>query len=254
MAARRRKIEDETPGDDALSSLRALLDRLPPDQVKAPRVPVSRLAAEALALSATAESLRERLLTKRLEPEHLDHLPVLARALTMAQAELDAARGPRRTEAELALEAQAVELRAEMMTAGRFALRGDANAQGTLDRVQDGRGLDDLAMDLTTLAVFFERHARELAKVGAEPGALAGRARELAATLVREVARRRAEPGGPSSEVKEVRDRIASLLVETMAEVRAAGAFAFRKEPRVLAKFHSAYNVAKRRRRGGAEE
>jgi hypothetical protein len=254
LAARRRKTTDEATGGDELSSLRALLDRLPPEEVKAPRVPVARLASEALALAASADLVREALLAKRLEEEHLDHLPVLARALVMAQAELDASRGPRRTEAELALEAQAVELRRDIVTAGRYALRADRDAQAPLDHVQEGTGLDDLAMDLTTLAVFAERHARELAKIGADPAALAGRARALSEALTRAVARRRAGPDGAQSEVKEVRDRIASLLVETMAEVRAAGAFAFRKAPRVLAKFHSPYNAAKRRRRGETGE
>jgi hypothetical protein len=252
--ARTRKPQHEAPSDDPLTSLRALLDRLPPEEVKAPRVPVARLTAEALALSAAVESAREALLSKRLEEEHLDHLPVLARALAMAQAELDASRGPRRTEAELALEAQAVALRSEMVVAARFALRSDEDALKVIAHVQEGKGLDDLNLDLQTLAVFFDRHARELAKVGAEPAPKAAQARALAAKLGREVARRRGTPDA-SSEVKEVRDRIASLLIETMAEIRAAGAYAFRKDPRTLAKFHSAYNGAKRkkRRRGPSE-
>lgn len=253
MAARKRKEADETPDGDGLSSLRALLDRLPPEAVKEPRVPIAKLAAEALALAATAEELREELLAKRLEAEHLDHLGVLARALSMAQAELDASRGARRSQTELALEAQAVELRRDMVTAGRFALRGDRNALAAIDRVQDGKGLADLAQDLVDLAALFDLHARALAKVGAEPEPLAERARTLSKTLVLEVARRHSSSRGPS-ETREVRDRIASLLIETMAEVRAAGAFTFRKNPRALAKFHSSYNVAKRRRRGKTED
>ncbi|MCU0687649.1 MAG: hypothetical protein MUF34_36295, partial [Polyangiaceae bacterium] len=182
MAERTRKAPPPPPRD-ALASLRALLDGLTPEEIKAPRVPISSLTAEALALSVTAESVRDALLAKGLDPDHLEHLPVLARSLAMAQAELDAGRGPKRTEEELALEARAVALRAEIVAAGRFALRTNEQAQNQLNAVQKGKGLDDLAQDLRDLAAFAERYAPELTKINAEPARQAALARELSITL-----------------------------------------------------------------------
>ncbi|HEU4535741.1 MAG TPA: hypothetical protein VFS00_16560, partial [Polyangiaceae bacterium] len=250
---RTRKPPAGPPPRDALRSLRALLDALPPDEVKAPRVPIGSLMAEALALSDVAEAVRDALLAKGLDPDHLDHLPVLARSLEMAQAELDASRGPRRSEEDLALEARALALRSDLVAAGRFALRADPAAQAELDAVRKGKGLDDLARDLRALADFAERHARALAQINAEPARQAALARELSATLAAKLARRRGSPDG-TSEVREVRDRIATLLIDTMAEIRAAGAYAFRKDPAQLAKFRSPYNGEKRGRRPRADE
>ncbi len=247
MSGRANRPPSKPPPRDPLVSLRALLDGLPPDEVKAPRVPVDRLAAEALALAEDAASVRGALLAKGLAPEHLDHLPVLARALSLAQAELDAARGPARGEADLALEARAVAVRAEFVALGRFALRASPDALGELERLQKGKSLDDLARDLRGLAALAGRHAPDFERVQAEPARRAARALEAAAALEDEAARRRAPPGAPSG-VKEVRDRVATLLAETVAEVRAAGAYAFRKDPPLLAKFRSSYNEAKRRR------
>jgi hypothetical protein len=53
----------------------------------------------------------------------------------------------KRSAAEVALELQALELRADMVADGRFALRSDADAQAILDRIQEGEGLDDLIQD-----------------------------------------------------------------------------------------------------------
>jgi hypothetical protein len=248
VAERTRKPSSKPPTGDALASLRALLDALPPEEVKAPRVPIDQLTSEALELGETAAAVRDALLAKGLDAQHIDHLPVLARALAMAQAELDATKGARRSEAEVALEAEAVALRDEITAAGRFALRADAEALAELDGAQGGKGLVELARDLEALAALAERRARDLAKVNAEPARLAARAREVAAALASEAAFRRGAPGAPSG-AKEVRDRIASLLIETVAEVRAAGTYAFRKDPALLAKFRSPYNGAKRGRR-----
>lgn len=252
MAGRTSRTSSKPPSRDALASLRALLDELPPDEVKAPRVPIDRLAAEALALAATADSVRDALLAKGLAPDHIDHLPVLAHALTLAQADLDAARGPRRGEAELALEAQAFALRSEIVSIARIALRATPEALAELEGAQKAKAADELARGLRDLAAFAARHAAAFAKVKAEPARQVARARELAGALEAEATRRRDAPDGQAG-AKGVRDRIATLLIETMAEVRAAGTYAFRKDPRLLTEFRSPYNGEKRGRRARPE-
>lgn len=234
----------------ALAAMRGRLDDLPAEEVRPPTIPVDNLVAEALALSVTATSVRDDLVAKGLPPEQIDNLPTYAHGLAEAQAELNAIRGLKRSEAEINLEAQGVELRAEMIADGRFALRKNRDAQAALDRVQEGTGLDDLVQDLKDLAAFHGRFASDLETIGAEPKVKAERARKVAGELEGYVARRRGADGEEVGAL-DTRDRAASLLIETMAEVRAAGAYAFRKNPRVLVKFRSAYNA--RRGRGSKQ-
>ncbi|HEU4405629.1 MAG TPA: hypothetical protein VFS43_10095 [Polyangiaceae bacterium] len=244
---------DERPPETALASVRGRLAELPEGDVHAPPMPVDRMVAEALSLHVSAQAVREVLLGKRLEPEQIDQLPVLAHALSEAQAELNPVRGLRRSEAERAVEAEAVELRAEMMVEARFVLRKDADAQGALDRVQEGNGLDDLVQDLRELAVVVERNEAAFEKAGTEPRVKAARARALATELASQLATRRGADRA-SAAAMDTRDRVASLLAETMAEVRAAATFTLRKNPRLLAKFRSANNVRKRGRQGESPE
>ncbi len=238
----------DTPTTSALAAARGLLEELPADEVRAPPMPVDRMVAEALSLDVAAQSVRELLISKGLAPEQLAQLPLLADALSEAQAELNPLRSLRRSDPELALEAEAVELRAEVMTEARFVLRKDIDAQGALDRVQEGSGLDDLVQDLRELAVLIELNEAAFEKAGTDPRTKTARARAIATQLATQVATRRGA-GRTSAGALETRDRAATLLADTMAEVRAYAALAFRKTPRLLAKFRSAYNA--RRKNGG---
>lgn len=248
MTTRTKRPPDDLSSGGALASARGLLDQLPDDEVRPPPFPVDRMVAEALSLSVSAESVRELLLAKGLSPAQLTHLPLFAYALSEAQAELNPLRGLRRSEAEIALEAEAVALRAEMMTEARFVLRKDVDAQSALDRVQEGNGLDDLVQDLRELAVLVERNEADFERAGTDPRTKTASARSIATQLATHVANRRGADRA-SAGALETRDRAATLLADVMADVRACAAFALRKNPRLLAKFRSANNA--RRKNGG---
>jgi hypothetical protein len=239
---------DERPPQTALDSIRGRLDELPEDEVRPPPMPIDRMSIEAHALALTAGAVRDQLVAKGLDPAQIELLPMLARAATEAQSQVNALRGAQRSQEELALEAEAVELRAEMMAAGRFGLRKNNDAQAALDRVQDGTGLADLVQDIKDLAAIHDRYAPELEAIGADPKGKAARARALAGKLEIVLATRRAADRSEYVAMN-TRDRAATLLAETMAEVRAAGAYTFRKDQRMLAKFRSEYN--QRRRKAG---
>lgn len=255
MAKRVPKPTHERPPQTALASVVEQLAELPEDEVRPPPIPVDRMSTEAHTLALTAEPVREQLVSKGLDPAHLTRLPVLARALTEAQAQVNALRGAQRSQQELALEAEATDLRAEMLADGRFGLRKSTDAQSALDRVQEGIGLDDLVQDLKDLAAIADLYAPELDAINAAPKAKASRARALAAKLEIVLATRRAADRNEYSAMN-TRDRAATLLANTMAEVRAAGAYAFRKDARMLAKFRSAYNQRRRKlaKQPGVEE
>ncbi|HEU4411484.1 MAG TPA: hypothetical protein VFS43_39935 [Polyangiaceae bacterium] len=240
------KPADPNPQPTALASVSALLAELPEDEVRPPPLPIDRMSAEAHTLALTAESARAELVAKGLDPAQIERLPVLARAATEAQSQVNALRGAQRSQDEIALENEAVELRADMMAAGRFGLRKNNDAQAALDRVQEGNGLDDLVQDLKDLAAINDRYAADLEVIGADPKGKAARARALAGKLEIVLATRRAADRTEHAAM-DTRDRAATLLAETMADVRAAGVYAFRKDPRMLAKFRSAYNQRRRK-------
>jgi hypothetical protein len=247
MAKPKQKPTHERPPQTALASVVEQLAELPEDEVRPPPIPVDRMSTEAHTLALTAEPVREQLVSKGLDPASITRLPVLARALTEAQAQVNALRGAQRSQQELALEAEATDFRAEMLADGRFGLRKNTDAQSALDRVQEGAGLDDLVQDLKDLAAIAVLYAPELDAINAAPKAKASRARALAAKLEMVLAARRAADRNEYSAMN-TRDRAATLLADTMAEVRAAGAYAFRKDARMLAKFRSAYNQQRRRK------
>jgi hypothetical protein len=231
----------------ALSAIRGALAAIPVGEVPLPTMPVDRMIGEGLALARSAKEHAEDLLAAGMEESLIDEVRLRASALAEAQAELVAVRGFKRTLAEVALEQQAMELRSDMIAAGRFALRDDTHAQNVLDRIQEGDGLDDLIQDLRALSVFFRDRKPALERIGAKPDTKRQQADQTASELESLLADRRA---GDVDEIQamDVRNRAAAYLAIAMAEVRATGVYVFRRHPRNATKFRSPYNNI---RRGG---
>lgn len=241
------------PARGALVALRGELQAIAAGEVKPPPIPADRLFGEAAALADTAARHADELASAGLDRALVKGLAVRAQAFSEAQAHLLNVRGLKRSEAEVALEERGVELRADLVAAGRFALRDNADAQKVLDLVQEGEGLDDLVQDLKTLAVFVDKHRDALARIGVEPPAAAARARKIASELGAHLAGRRAVDGDEAAAL-DMRNRASTYLWAAMVEVRAAGAYVFRKDPRVLARFRSAYNAQHRPKRRPGDE
>jgi hypothetical protein len=231
-------------GTMALRALRQELEAIPADEVAVPVIPVDRLVGEGLALAASARQHAGELVGAGLDPALIAGLGVRAQALAEAQAQLLALRGHRRAD-ELALERRAIELRSDMVAGGRYGLREDRDAQAVLDHIQEGEGVDDLIGDLRALAVFFRNRAPALARIGAQPDLTRRQAEETAGELEALLATRRGSDVG-EGQAMDLRNRAATHLWAAMTHVRAAGAYAFRRQPRTLAKFRSAYNTFRR--------
>jgi hypothetical protein len=205
------------------------------------------LVGEALALSVTARRYAARLNCAGCPAALIDGLGPRAHALAEAQAELSALRGRKRSEAEVALEAVATELRGEMIADGRFALRNDPGAQKILDDIQEGEGLEALIQDLKDVAAFSEKYADTLHKIRIDPVAKAARARKIAGELGDYVAARRS---GDTEEAAalDLRNRAATHLLVAVNEVRATGDYVFRKSPRIVVRFRSDRSAERRAR------
>jgi hypothetical protein len=231
----------------ALPIVREALAKIPAGEVPLPTMPVDRMIGEGLALALSAAEHTAELLAAGMEESLIGEVRLRASALAEAQAELVAMRGLKRTLAEVALEQQAMELRADMIADGRFALRDDIHAQSVLDRIQEGDGLDDLIQDLRALSVFFRDRKPALDRIGAKPEIKRQQADKTASELESLLAGRRA---GDNDEIQamDTRNRAAAYLADAMAEVRATGIYVFRRHPRNATKFRSPYNNI---RRGG---
>ncbi len=237
-------------------SARSPLDRLRAELLKiaeptAPSIPVDRLVAEAKLLARAADKRLPALKKVGLDPKLVASLEERAAALSEAQSALTLQRGAQRTKAEIALEKDAVALRSQMVADGRYALRDDDDAQGVLDAIQEGEGLDDLVQDLRELSSFAAANKAALAKVGVKANENAARATKLAAGLETLVLARRDGDNAESHDARDLRDRAATHLAHAVSEIRAAGTYAFRTDESAAQKFRSAYAAHRRARARG---
>jgi hypothetical protein len=233
---------------NALGKLRSELDAMPAAEVHEPPIPVDRLVGEALALAVVSKQTEESLTQAGLDPDLIRALPARAAALAEAEAEWKVLRALKRTETEVALERSGVELRADLVADARFALRHDRDAQAVIDQIQEGEGLDDLVQDLKELETFVRKHTSAFSRIGVRIELKAQRARKIAAELEGHLASRRGSDREESG-AQDLRDRAASHLQAAMSEIRATGAYVFRKRPALLVKFRSAYYRERRLRR-----
>jgi len=230
----------------ALTQVRPVLEDMPVDQVKEPVFPPANMVGEANALYLVADRHRAQLTKLGLDAKLIDDLPLRAQALAGAQAARALVPDTKRSSEELAAEEEAYVLRQDLMAAGRFALRADAQAQSTLDAINEGTGFDDLIQDLKALALFCDNYATQLKSVGVELPAQSKKAVDLAARFEAHLAERRTASDEERA-ATDLRNRAATHLWNAMAEIRAAGVYAFRNDPSVLPLFRSAY---RRRHRG----
>ena len=228
-----------------LNELKPRLRALPTADVLAPTLPVERLVAEGVELASVAWRDLQKLSSAGLDRTIVIQLGKRAQALSEAQAELVALRSRGRSSEEEDLIEESRELRSEVLSAGRLALRGDPLAQSKLDDIAEGESLDDLLQDLQDLAAVLRTYPQAFAKVGLKPSTLASWAEVLWLRLGKLLAERRA--GDESVDAaKDLRDRAATYLADAIALTRATGAYVFRKDPRRLLSYRSAYNAERR--------
>lgn len=238
-----------------LESLLSILQALAPTDILEPEVPMAVALQEAHDLHATVETgdTFDRLFQVGLDPATLEGLPVAVAATRQAQSQWVVVRDRGKPQAQREREQAGMELRSDLVAACRWNLRHDPAALAVLDHIMQGEGVPDLVQDLLDVAALIGQH--EAAFDGDDTFDAAARAesaRSAAADITAGLSASRTL--GDHEATKLLRDQAYTHLAKLVADVREAGRYAFRKEPRRAAAFASAYMrkaKARSRRRAG---
>lgn len=234
----------------ALEKLLPTLAQIPVDEIEAPSLPIEVALQEAHDLNTLVGNpeIRDRLTAVGLPKAEFTALPRAVAAAREAQSSWIVVRDRTKDDAQRAREDEGTKLRANLIAAARWNLRDDRVAQATLDAIQEGEGVEDLVQDLIDVATLIEQRADAFATdetldtddavANARAQAKAIRSGLSAARLAR-----------TQDDAKDLRDRAYTYLAARVSAVRAAGRYAFRTEPQMLAKFGSAYLRANDRKR-----
>jgi hypothetical protein len=211
-----------------LAAWQERMDALPVDAVRIPGMPVPVFVDEGHSAVAAAREHREVLEAAGMPaelPERLaEALAALASSQALWQAENVRGRSPELRELVVAAEA----LRADALAAGDLALRRNPEGLRRLSTIREGDGLPDLLADLTGLALLVGDARPHFESVKIDAPALAKTLEETAARLRSQLGREDAAKS--LSRAKESRDRMYSLCVEALEDVRAFAAYAFRND------------------------
>jgi hypothetical protein len=239
-----------------LESLIPILQTLATADILEPEVPMAIALQEAHDLHATIETgdTFDRLFQVGLDPATLEGLPIAVAATRQAQSQWVVIRDRGKPQAQHEREQLGVELRADLVAACRWNLRHDSTALAVLDHIMQGQGIPDLVQDLLDVAALINQH--EAAFDGDDTFDAAERAesaRSTAADITAGLSASRTL--GDHEAAKLLRDQAYTHLAKLVSDVREAGRYAFRKEPRRAAAFGSAYvRKAKARSRRRANE
>jgi len=245
---------DPQTGRDALAKVMPRLSSIPRERLLAPHVEVARAAAAAVTVArrASRSPMRERfaLLPKELfDVACVDDLEVIAQAAWYARTEATDERAAAvAVRISPAIMEEATDVKARVMALCDYHLADDPAVAVLLDDIRPGTGYADLANDLVRLARISRRHDEALrldTKNYRETDAK--RADELAAAIMGALAETERERAR-----WEMAARAWTLLVETYAEVAAAGRWIFRDQPE-LSIFGSIISAARRPRRARAQ-
>ena len=204
-----------------------------------PRHMVQELVHDAKVLLVNAKGVAKQLVRAGLDPATVKELP--QRIALVADAEKAWKKQVDRLTPHALRDAreEAAQLKTDLMAAGRYVLRRDAEAQKDLDKIAAGEGLADLVRDLRDLAKFYTKRANDL-KTADVPRNAIGRAKELAAHLSVAVATGSLDE--KAREVHQHRVKALTMLDDATREIRAAGRYVFRTAPARLALFRDDFN------------
>lgn len=239
-----------------LDTLRPLLDAIAIDDIREPDLPIVVALQEGndLHTSIQKDDTWDRLLAVGVPPAALADLPLAVAATRQAQSEWTVLRDRGKPQAQRDREVVGAALRADLVAACRWNLRANTTAQAVLDQIVQGEGVPDLVQDLLDVATLIERH--EEAFAGDETFDATAKAEEARSSAA-EISAGLSEGKTPGDHqaAKRLRDRAFTHMDRIVTELREAGRYAFRKEPRRAAAFASEHlrkERKKARRRAAA--
>lgn len=232
------------------TAMDTILRALPRASAVRPDVAVSQVLDEARALEALLAKLGPELSrTAGLDKRTLADLGKRREALDILESAWLTARVIATPRSVGSVRDSAEQLKRDGMAGLRWYARDDADVQRALDRIDEGTGDADLVDDLRKLSDLVDEH-RALLKKANLPKKAGEAMRTLADTLAETVAERPVDV--EVAQAEDMRNRAYWHLRDVMAEVRAAGRYAFRDQPKRLAAFGGATGEDRTRPRGPA--
>jgi hypothetical protein len=243
---------------DELEQTAAERAALTADQVTAPNIPHAVFQEEAGAMIAEIErsdTLRERLYKTRVTPAKVGHAKILLAALMLAQRAWNRVRTGRDAQDLVDAVERAEALRADILEAVDYDLKGDRVAEGRIAAIREGEGVPDLIDDLGDLRVLLADH--EAVMRADELFDYDQTLRDIDDVLAI-ISPLRSDKVFDAERVraKDTRDRAWTLAIAAVRELREGGRRAFSKDPASLAFFQGRYELAanRRNRRRAAEQ
>lgn len=223
-------LPHSTPAHEArIDRARALARALPAAAVHEPSRRTADLLRDARSVASACRLHAAALAARGLPAHAADDLVARADALSQAQALwLADRRSGLRTESTALVLADADALRDEAIAVAGLALRKSRDGQERLASLRDGEGIADLIADLADLAALARDAADAFEDVNEDPAAL--EARLLKACKKVESALATSDAGHVVSSAKDLRDRLAVLVEDSLDEIRAFAAVAFRAD------------------------
>lgn len=238
MPAKQQPTKDPTT-DEALLGL-------DPTYAGGPDMPVQVAKLELASLARMAKSKAPAFAKVGISASTIDAMAQFARRLgQLDSAWNDARNGVKLTAGERKLLKEAEALDSKLLAGGRWALRNDAAAQTTLDRIAEGSGLIDTVQDLKDLVAFWAEHRAERSHTAITDKDLS-RATALANTL-EPVAQKEANDLDAAAAI-DLRNRCFWAADTLAKEIREGGRYAFTLQPTIARKFASRYRTSSVRR------
>jgi hypothetical protein len=235
----------------SLDILRETLAAIPIEEVARPKTAIASVLQEAddLVVLARTKKVHKALIAVGEPADFADDLEQRVNAARESQSlwvnERDRGKAQELVEAE----ARANHLRSQMVAAIRWNLRRDPQAQATLAAINVGDGADDGVQDLHDLAHLVEKNLPAFAADESfDAAAAVAEVRHVAKVLSTEISGGRTDTA--SEDRMLLRDRAFTYLDQLVAEIRAAGRYAFRHNPRMSRRFSSRTQRMRRRSSG----
>ena len=223
-------LPHSTPAHEArIDRVRSLARALPASAVHEPARRTTDLLRDARSLASACRVHADALAARGLPAGAADDLVARADALSQAQALwLADRRSGLRAESTAVLLADADTLRDEAIAVAGLALRRSRDGLERLRALRDGEGIGDLIRDLLDLAALARDAAEAFEDVNEDPAALEARLTRTARKL--DAALTAVDAGHVVSSAKDLRDRLAVLVEDSLDEIRAFAAVAFRAD------------------------
>jgi hypothetical protein len=235
--------------DAALETLRDTLLAIPSEHVQSPDLPMAVVLQEGNDLLTLSRDpgVWDRLLAVGAQQADREALAQAIAATRAAQSQWTVARDRSKSSAQAEREERGYKLRLDLLDAGRWNLRNDRTALGTLSAIAEGEGVADLIQDLNDLALLIEQKAPAFANDKTfDVATRAEEARSLAAELAAGTSLERLDTN--QARIVDLRNRAYTRLDGLVSSLREAGRYAFRDKDDVRKRFASSYVRRKNRR------